>query len=281
MKNRKIWRILLLAAALLLAPAIVIRLYFPETAISLLTQIKKASGQAVDLQALYANNSRPPDHAPWDSLLQRHVDAEGGVNYRGFREERAALQAYLDTLAVRLPNTGFWTEDERLAYWINAYNAFTVELILRHYPLQSIKEIAGSVPMINSPWDLKFFRIGGILFDLNTIEHEILRREFAEPRIHFAVNCASISCPKLRNEAYTAERLEAQLQDQAHFFLNRSGKNRISREKVSLSPIFQWFRSDFTRNGSLIDFLNRYSAIAIDPDARVTYLDYDWGLNGR
>ncbi|MCB0292039.1 MAG: DUF547 domain-containing protein [Calditrichaeota bacterium] len=174
-----------------------------------------------------------------------------------------------------------WGRRSRSSLWINAYNVFTIELILQHYPLQSIKDIAGSVPMINSPWDLKFFSIGGLPFDLNTIEHEILRREFAEPRIHFAINCASRSCPKLRIEAYAAEHLKAQLEDQTRFFVNRSGKNQITGEKISLSPIFQWFQSDFTRNGSLIDFLNQYSEIAIDPDAKVEYLDYDWGLNER
>lgn len=226
-----------------------------------------------------ATESQPPSHRLWSQLLQEHVHGPR-VDYEGFRQDRQQLEQYLDLLEANLP-TESWTEAEKLAYWINAYNAYTVQLILEHYPVESIKDIGSAVqvPLVNSPWDIEFIRIGGEDYDLNDLEHGILRSQFQEPRIHFAVNCASISCPPLRNEAYVASRLDEQLDEQARLFINNPKYNRISREQVELSKLFEWYRGDFTEDGSLIDYLNRYSDTRISLDAEVVFLPYDWGLN--
>jgi len=216
-------------------------------------------------------------HAIWDSLLHKHLNSDGMVNYRGFQQDMDQLEAYLKLLSEHPPAKD-WPEAAQLAYWINAYNAFTVKVIADNYPLKSIRELH-TLPGIATIWHKEFFQIGGKPMSLNYIEHEILRKQFDEPRIHFAINCASKSCPVLRNEAYTADKLEAQLTDQARRFLSSPFHNKISPEKVELSKIFSWFRKDFTRHGSLIEFLNQYAPVKIQEDAKISYIDYDWSLN--
>jgi hypothetical protein len=167
-----------------------------------------------------------------------------------------------------------------LAYWINAYNAFTIQLILRNYPLASIKDIAGNIPFVNTAWDLSFINIEGHQYDLNDIEHGIIRPNFDEPRIHFALVCAALSCPSLRNEAYTAQKLNSQLDEQARTFFNNPSKNEISSNSIQVSKLLDWYEGDFTKNGnSLIDYVNKYTSTTIAPDAKVTYKDYNWSLN--
>jgi hypothetical protein len=182
---------------------------------------------------------------------------------------------------------------QQLAYWINAYNAFTIKLILDHYPVKSIKDIKKGVAFVNSVWDIKFIKIEGQEYDLNNIEHSIIRSQFDEPRIHFAVNCASYSCPKLLNEAYTAERLEVQLEAQARDFFNDTRKNKIiNKDKVVLSSILKWYSTDFTNKGifsrvfggsgrsqKLINYVNPYVDIDISKDAEVEFMEYRWELN--
>jgi hypothetical protein len=164
-------------------------------------------GEEVNVALIERERSPQVNHQEWTRLLRQYVSKRGEVNYRGFKADREALQRYLNQLSQNAPSKN-WTQAQKLAYWINAYNAFTVKLIIDHYPIKSIKEISEGLPMINSPWDLKFFKIMGIEFDLNTIEHTILRGQFREPRIHFAINCASVSCPQLRDEAYTDIKLQ-------------------------------------------------------------------------
>ena len=168
-------------------------------------------------ELLVTSTSPPIDHTQWDNLLKKHVSQEGNVNYKGFIADKTLLEEYLGLLSTNPPNKT-WTKEEQLAYWINAYNAFTVKLIVDHYPVRSIKDIKKGVVFINSVWDMEFFTIGGKKMNLNDIEHGIIRKEFKEPRIHFAVNCASLSCPPLRNEAFTASQLDEQLSDQTKFF---------------------------------------------------------------
>lgn len=219
------------------------------------------------------------DHSPWTELLQRHVSEEGKVNYKGFQQDEKKLDVYLATLSANHP-TNKWEKNESLAFWINAYNAFTVKLILNHYPVKSIKDIAGGIYKINTPWDIKFIEIGDQTYDLNNIEHGIIRKNFREPRIHFAVNCASISCPRLRNEAYTAEKLDDQLNDQAKYFINNKVKNEISEDSAELSKIFLWFKKDFKKAGSNpIKFINRFSTTKITKETKITYKNYEWELN--
>ncbi len=219
-------------------------------------------------------------HEKWNALLVEHVSADGKVNYDGFMEDRATLKGYLDLLSNNHPHPEKWTEEERLAYWINAYNAFTVELILRHYPLESITDIKKlHIPLVNTPWHIKFFKIGGVEMNLDEIEHKILRKKFDEPRIHFAIVCASVSCPNLLNEAFTAEKLEQQLTAQAKSFVNDPTKNILAEDKVQLSKIFSWFKGDFTKNGSLIAYINQYADKPVSEKAKVKHLSYNWNLN--
>jgi len=226
---------------------------------------------------------KSPSHEIWNKLLEKHVTKSGEVSYKGFKADVSLLDSYLKLLSTNAPDPKKWSKNEQLAYWINAYNAFTVKLIVDNYPVKSIKDIGGSIPFVNSPWDIKFIVIGGEKMDLNNIEHGTIRKYFDEPRIHFAVNCASISCPQLRNEAYVAARLDAQLTEQAQAFLNDKQKNTIGDGKtVKLSKIFSWFSGDFKQNGkSVSDFINKYAPVKIKPDADIDYLDYNWQLNGQ
>ena len=227
----------------------------------------------------YQSDSHPVSHELWDSLVQKYAFKNGKVDYEGFIQDSIQLNNYLTLLKNNHPNDNNWSEKEQLAYWINAYNAFTVKLIVDHYPVKSIKDIKKGLPFINSVWDIKFIKIEGATYDLNNIEHSTLRKKYDEPRIHFAINCASVSCPNLRNEAYTSKRLEEQLTEQAHLYLSDTSKNKITKDKIELSSIFSWFRKDFKKNGSLIDFLNKYTPLQIDENAEIDYLDYDWNLN--
>jgi Protein of unknown function, DUF547 len=220
-------------------------------------------------------------HGEWTTLLQKHVNDKGLVNYKGFIADSASLNSYLQLLSDHAPADN-WSREEKLAYWINAYNAFTVKLITQYYPLKSIKDIgpAAQVIFVNTPWDKKFFSIGGKSMTLNTIEHKILRKKFAEPRIHFAVNCASISCPKLLNTAYEAASLDAQLTAQAQSFLADTDKNQVSADNPKLSSIFKWFNGDFKKTGlSKLAFINQYAPVKINDNANLDYLDYNWNLN--
>ena len=227
----------------------------------------------------YKSDSKPITHELWNKLTQTHVSESGQVNYKGFIKDSVILNQYLDLLSQHHPNKKNWTKDEQLAYWINAYNAFTVKLIVDNYPTKSIKDIKNGIPFVSTVWDIKFIKIEGATYDLNNIEHGIVRKQFDEPRIHTALNCASISCPKLRNEAFTAERLDAQLEDQMKYFVNNSVKNKITADNLQLSKLLKWYKGDFTKKESLIEFLNKYSEVKIDKDAKISHLDYDWNLN--
>ena len=224
---------------------------------------------------LTAAPSARVSHASWDRILKDHVSSSGTVNYKKMQSNKTSLDQYLKELSANPPQAA-WSENERKAYWINAYNAFTVSLVLKHYPIKSIKDIGG---LFKSPWDLEFINIGKETYTLNRIEHEILRKEFNDPRIHFAIVCASRSCPVLLNAAYDPLQLDKQLDQQTRVFLADSFRNRISVNTVEISKIFDWFKDDFTVNGTLIQFLNRYSHVSINSNASVTYLDYDWSLN--
>lgn len=229
-------------------------------------------------QSSIAGNGEKVSHDIWDQLLKTHVSEKGNVNYQGFVQDSAKLNQYLIQLALHHPEKD-WASNEQKAYWINAYNAFTVQLIVRNYPTKSIKDLGGKIYKINTPWDLRFIHLGEETYDLNNIEHGILRKQWDDPRIHFAVNCASVSCPPLRNEAFVANRLEQQLDDAARKFLADPTKNIITPDRLQLSKIFSWFKGDFTKEGKLIAFLNRYTETQIQQDAKIQYLPYEWGLN--
>lgn len=209
-------------------------------------------------------------HNTWHKLLQKHVTKDGNVNYKGFKKERIQLRNYIISLGKNMPNND-WSNKEILAYWINAYNAFTVDLILRNYPVKSIKDI-------KNPWNQRLWKLGNKWYNLDEIEHKILRK-MNEPRIHFAINCASFSCPPLLNEAFTHENLEQQLTQVTKTFLADSQRNTITKNQLNISKIFKWFSKDFKQHGSLIDFLNKYSAVKINANAKKSYKEYNWNLN--
>jgi Protein of unknown function, DUF547 len=229
-----------------------------------------------------ANSQSKPTHELFDALLKKHVSVTGKVNYKGFIKDTVALNQYLNLLSKTPPDEKTWTRQEQMAYWINAYNAFTIKLITKYYPVKSIKDIGSKIqiPFINTPWDIKFILIGREKLDLNNIEHDKLRKRFDEPRIHMALVCASKSCPILLNEAFDARRLEEQLSRQSRAFLADPFLNRITADNPQLSMIFNWYAMDFNKNGgSVREFVNRYSEVKIKPDAKISHLDYDWGLN--
>ena len=226
------------------------------------------------------SDSKPVSHETWDMLLKEHVDETGMVNYKGMIKDSLELNKYLDLLSKNHPNEKNWSKDERLTYWINAYNAFTVRLIIRNYPVESIKDIAGGIPFVNTPWDIKFIQIEDETYDLNNLEHGIIRKEFDEPRIHFALVCAAMSCPRLRNEAFTAEKLDTQLDAEATYFFNNPKKNKISAEKLELSKLLDWYWGDFKDTAkNRVEYVNRYSKVKANADADVDFLDYSWKLN--
>jgi hypothetical protein len=242
-------------------------------------------------------------HAAWDTLLKKHVVwLPGGhasqVSYAGFLQDRAALKAYLDSLsAVGNEEFDAWSRDQRLAFLINAYNAYTVELILTRYPdLESIQDLGS---LIRSPWKKKFFTLLGEPRHLDEIEHGLIRAKgvYDDPRIHMAVNCASIGCPALRPEAFVAQRLDAQLDDQVRRFMSDRTRNRYNAERklLEVSKIFDWYAGDFEKGYRGIDspqtffasYAGQLADRAQDQQAirakaiKIRYLEYDWALNDR
>lgn len=221
-----------------------------------------------------------PSHQIWDDLLQKHVSEKGVVDYKGFIKDSVKLNEYLTLLSSNAPSNS-WSKNEKMAFWINAYNAFTVQLICRNYPVKSIKDIGGSVYKVNTTWDIKFIKIGDETLDLNNIEHQKLRKKFKDARIHFALVCASKSCPILLNQAYTAEKLEEQFTSQAKLFLGDTFRNDLSDvNNPKLSKLFDWYGMDFkTKKMTKIQFINQFLTVKIPENAKLEYLDYDWNLN--
>ena len=241
----------------------------------------------------------PPD--AWDGLLQACVeDINGGastaVDYDCFAAKRGELRGYLASLA-QVDATAFASlpRDERLAFLINAYNAWTVELILTEWPdLASIRDLGS---LFSSPWKKEFIPLLGGTRSLDDIEHGMIRKEgsYDEPRIHFAVNCASIGCPALRREAYRGDRLEEQLEDQTQRFLGDRSRNRLRDGRLEITSLFKWYGDDFAEGwrgaDTLRSFLALYApALGLDEAARrdlesgnlkLRFLDYDWSLNRR
>lgn len=209
------------------------------------------------------------------NLLQKHVDEKGMVDYLSLKKDLPKLKKYTAYLAKTTPNNT-WSTNKQKAFYINAYNAYTLLLILHEFPLKSIKEI--SIDGKNA-WEIPFAKVGNTSYTLNFIEHQILRKKFTDSRIHVGVNCASISCPKLSNIAFTEKNIETELERLMSEFVNDSSKNSISNNKIEISAIFDWFQSDFIKEKSLFQYLNSYSKIAVDTDAKIKYLPYNWALN--
>jgi hypothetical protein len=231
-------------------------------------------------------------HKAWDALVKKHVVVlQGGkasqVRYAEFAKDRAALKGYLDSLSkVSEAQFNGWSKPQRMAFLINAYNAFTVEKILTRYP--NLKSIRDFGTVFGNPWKDGFFTLFGRESWLDQVEHEMLRKPGAydELRVHYAVNCASIGCPMLREEAFVADRLEAQLEEQAVRFLSDRSRNRFEAGKLEVSKIFDWFKEDFgvreqyfARYAKLLAQVPEAQKIVAEGRAPLAFLDYDWTLN--
>lgn len=237
-------------------------------------------------------------HKLWDKMLHSNVvwindGSASGVRYHVFKRQTAQLNVYLYSLS-RVSEKKFkkWTKSQQLAFLINAYNAFTVKLILSKYPnIRSIKELGS---LIRNPWQIEYFELLGKQRNLNYIEHGLIRRKglFDEPRIHVALVCGSIGCPALRNEAYIAEKLNEQLENSMVRFLSDKTRNRYNpkTDTLEISEIFKWYEDDFINSyGSLEKFLAKYASVFTDQyteksnilsfDSDVDFLPYDWTLN--
>jgi hypothetical protein len=217
------------------------------------------------------------------SRVLKQFVKDGLVNYSALQKDPKALRDYLGQIAaVGESQFNHWTQSQQLALLINLYNAATLDLIVRHYPIASIKKIGS---LLKGPWDQPVVNLFGKTITLNHLEHQILRKKYNEPRIHFAIVCAALGCPPLRAEAYTADVLEAQLADQARTFLDTKAKNRVDLEKrvVFLSPIFKWFAEDFEKQ-TVLKFIAPYYPADVQKELnkggfKIRYTDYDWALN--
>lgn len=213
-----------------------------------------------------------PNHKAFDALLSKYVSASGNVDYKGLKASEAKLDGYLKGLESLKPSSS-WGNEEQLAFWINAYNAYTIKLILNNYPVKSITDLHGG-----KPWDHKWINLDGKKLSLNNIENDIIRPVFKDPRIHFAVNCAAKSCPTLLNKAFTAGNLERQLESQTKKFINNTAFNSLGKKSITISKIFDWYGKDF---GDIGAFVSRYADQTVKPDAKVNFNEYDWALNGK
>jgi len=209
-----------------------------------------------------------------DVLLKNHV-LNGRVDYAALKADPAPLQKYLEH-AGAVPESKFksWDENRQLAFLINLYNASTLQLIVDHYPVKSIKDIGS---WLKGPWDQPAVVLFGKTITLNELEHGVIRKQYNEPRVHMALVCAAKGCPILRSEAYTAEKLEEQLDDQSRRYLASPAGLVINRARgeARISSIFKWYGEDFP---SVPAFVEKHSGQSLD-GLKIRYLDYDWSLN--
>jgi len=238
---------------------------------------------AVVITAIPAFASAGPtvDHSLYADMLQKYVK-DGKVNYAGFKAEEPKLDQYLAILEETDPKT--LSRNEQFAFYANAYNAWTIKLILTKYPeIESIKELG----FLNTgPWKQNVVRLKDETVSLDHIEHDILRPRFKDPRVHFAINCAAKSCPPLRSEPFLGEKLDRQLDDATRSFINDPRSYRLEGQQLYVSRIFKWFSEDF--NEDALGFFLKYAdgelkkkLVAQSEKINVEYLDYDWSLNGK
>lgn len=253
----------------------------------------------IGLQGAVANAENAFDHSSWNGLLEQNIHLLNGgqasqVDYQRFADDRASLKNYLDSLSqVKQAEFDSWPKNDQLAFLINAYNAWTVEFILTKWPnLKSIKDLGS---LFSSPWSKSIVSLFGKKYSLDDVEHKLIRGSdrYNDPRIHFAVNCASIGCPALANQAFQGDNVDSLLETQTELFLADRSRNRLKGKKVELSSIFKWYREDFEKGWkgyeSLEDFLINYSThLELTPDAvaklkakklDIKFLSYDWALN--
>ncbi len=209
----------------------------------------------------------------YNAFLTSHVASSGKVNYSKIKQNLSQLENILSFIEINQPEEN-WTGNQKLSYWINSYNAYTLYFVAKEFPVNSILDINAK------PWDVKFIPFQNGLISLNDIEHKIIRANFNEPRIHFALNCASQSCPQLLNKAYKAGALNNQLENQTQNFLNDSSKNKLDKStNIEISSLFDWYKDDFSKeNQNVISFLQKYNS-NITSDAKIRFMEYSWELN--
>ncbi|WP_237276826.1 DUF547 domain-containing protein [Tenacibaculum ovolyticum] len=213
----------------------------------------------------------------FNALLKTYVSKEGNVDYKGLRKNRALLDLYLKHLEKTVPGKK-WSATKAKSFWINAYNAYTIKLILDSYPLKKITDIKRKG---RNAWKIPFAVIGKKTYSLDYIEHKILRRWHDDPRIHVAINAASKSGPRFANYAFTTKNIETKLEALMKEFINDTTKNKIASGKIEVSKMFEWYQEDFTIKHSLVDYINKYSDIQVNDGAEVVYMKYNWDLNGK
>ena len=221
------------------------------------------------------------DHSLYAGLLKKYVK-DGVVNYQGFKNEESVLDKYLKVLEDVDSKT--LSRNEQFAFYVNAYNAWTIKLILSGYP--GVKSIEDLGNIFKRPWEKKICRIDGDVITLDDIEHKILRPRFKDPRVHFAINCAALSCPPLISEPYRGDTLDRQLDHSARAFINNPQRNYLEDNTLYISKIFKWFSKDF--DNDVIGFLIKYAKEDLKKELeakrskiKIKYLDYDWSLNGK
>lgn len=223
-------------------------------------------------------------HELFDQVLQKYVDSQGRVDYAGLKDNQGTLESYLDLLAVHAPSDKA-TFQTGLAFWINAYNALTIKGVLDHYPTTSVRKIK----LFGGFFSRIKFQVGGRSYTLDNIEHDIIRDEFGDPRIHFALVCASMGCPILEDRAFVPETLEERLDNATANFINNPEKVRLDRENgvLHLSQIFEWYAEDFEdTHDSVINFISEYlpeadAAFLERGEVQIQYVEYDWRLNAQ
>lgn len=240
-----------------------------------------------------------------DEVLARFVDDRGRVDYAGLSRDALVLDAYYAELAGASPDSHpdlFATEDARLAYWINAYNASAIETVLYHYPIESVKDVRSSalffLPKLSGFFLLQRVELGGEKTNLYDLENKLIRKRFSEPRVHFALNCASISCPRLPRRAFHAETLQDELETETYRFVSEERNVDIDPDdgEITLSSIFDWYEDDFTewmkanqpdRPATLLGYIEPYltahqaALLARCGDCEIEFAEYDWGLNDQ
>jgi hypothetical protein len=238
---------------------------------------------------LSVNDPKAPmavDHSAWQRLLERYVSASpDGINRLGYARvtgaDKAALQSYLDDM--QRVKVAALSENEQRAFWINLYNALTIDVVLDHYPVKSIRDIGGGL-FVAGPWKKEYVTVEGRKLSLDNIEHDILRKTWRDPRVHYAVNCASISCPNLMAEAFTGAKLERMLDQGARDYVNHPRGAKIVNGKLTLSQIYEWYRRDFgSRDSEVIAHVARYAEPKLKTQLAgietIAGYDYDWSLN--
>jgi hypothetical protein len=258
---------------------------------------KAATMAAITIMALAGpttgSAAATPDTAAYTRVLEHFVTTEGGVRYSALKAEPADLDAYLESLAsVDAADLEALPEKERIAFWINSYNAITLKTIVDGYPIQgrglsALRYPSSSIRQISGAWTDRSWVVAGSKVSLDDIEHQTLRKHFREPRVHMALVCAALGCPPLRAEPYVGARLDEQLDDQARRYLSSPFGMKLKPEhrRITVSAIFKWFAGDFNKEDGVRAFLTRYAPTAAartalaDPKTKIVFLDYDWTLN--